>query len=47
VDLVPLCTAIQFEIWAKTALVIKNCCSHGVYQSVFEGRSITTCTQLG
>ena len=47
IDLIPSCTAIAFEIWAKTALVIKQMCSHSAYRSVFEGRSITTCTKLG
>jgi hypothetical protein len=47
VDLVPGCTSISFEIWAKTALIIKQCCAQGVYRSVFEGRSVTTCLELG
>lgn len=46
-DLNRLCTAIQFEIWKKTALIIKQCCAHGVYRSVFTGRTVTTCLQLG
>jgi hypothetical protein len=47
VDLIPLCTAIQFEIWAKTALVIKTACAQNAYRSVFAGRSLTSCTILG
>jgi hypothetical protein len=47
VDLVPLCTAIQFEIWAKTALIIKQACAQSAYRSVFSGRSLTSCTILG
>jgi hypothetical protein len=48
VDLNPGCTAISFEIWKKTALVVKAICSHGVYRSVkFTGRyNITTCTSI-
>lgn len=42
-DLVPGCTAIQFQIWAKTALIIKALCAQGRYQNVFTGRSVTTC----
>jgi hypothetical protein len=47
IDLVPLCTAIQFEVWAKTALIIKQACAQSAYTSVFAGRVLTTCTQLG
>ena len=47
-DLVPGCTAISFEIWAATALVIKACCAHGRYQSQYTGRaSVSTCTAIG
>lgn len=42
-DLVPGCTSIQFEVWAKTALIIKAACAHGRYTSLFTGRSVTTC----
>jgi hypothetical protein len=42
-DLVPGCTAISFEIWTKTALVIKLCCAQSKYTSVFSGRITTTC----
>jgi len=47
IDLVPLCTAIQFEVWAKTALIIKQACAQSAYTGVFAGRVLTTCTQLG
>lgn len=47
VDLIPLCTAIQFEIWAKTALIVKQACAQNAYRSVFAGRSLTSCTILG
>lgn len=47
-DLVPGCTAISFEVWAKTALIIKHCCAHGVYKGFFIGTaSVTTCTLIG
>lgn len=46
-DLVPGCTAISFEVWAKTSLVIKHCCAHGVYVSQFTGRIVTTCPTIG
>ncbi len=43
-DLVPGCTAIQFEVWAKTALIIKAMCAQGVYKwSNWTGRSVSTC----
>lgn len=42
-DLVPGCTSIQFQIWAKTALIIKAMCAQGIYTSLFTGRSVTTC----
>jgi hypothetical protein len=46
-DLVPGCTAIAFEIWAKTALVIKAMCAQGVYTGLFSGRVTTTCSVIG
>jgi hypothetical protein len=46
-DLVPGCTAISFQAWVKTALVIKHCCAHGVYTSQFTGRIVTTCPVIG
>jgi hypothetical protein len=46
-DLVPGCTAISFEIWTKTALIIKGCCAQGRYQSQFTGRVIATCAVVG
>ena len=42
-DLVPGCTAIQFQIWAKTALIVKAMCAQGLFRNVFTGRSVTTC----
>lgn len=46
-DLVPGCTAISFEVWAKTALIIKHCCAQGVYTGNFTGRIVSTCTLIG
>ena len=46
-DLVPGCTAIAFEIWAKTALIIKHACAHGQYTSWFTGRVASTCSVIG
>lgn len=48
VDLAPGCTAVSFEIWKKTALIIKALCAHSVYDfQSWTGRSTTTCTQIG
>ena len=47
-DLAPGCTAISFELWKKTALIIKAMCAQGYYAfGSFSGRSISTCTALG
>jgi hypothetical protein len=46
-DLTPGCTEIAFEIWAKTALVIKHCCAHGVYTTQVTGRIASTCPVIG
>lgn len=47
-DLAPGCTAVSFEIWVKTALIIKNLCMQGKYRAIFGGRtSYTTCTTIG
>lgn len=46
-DLVPGCTAIQFMIWAKTALIIKACCAHSAYRwNTWTGRTISTCPTI-
>ncbi len=43
-DLVPGCTSIQFEVWAKTALIVKAMCAQGAYTwGTFTGRTVTTC----
>lgn len=46
-DLVPGCTAISFEVWKATALIIKMCCAQGMYTALFSGRIISTCARLG
>lgn len=46
-DLAPGCTAIAFEIWAKTALIIKACCAHSRYNTRFTGNIVTTCAMIG
>jgi hypothetical protein len=45
-DLVPGCTAVQFQVWAKTALIIKALCAQGKFTNVFSGRSVTTCPTI-
>jgi len=45
-DLAPGCTAISFEVWAKTALVIKMCCAQAKYTTQFTGRVVSTCAVL-
>lgn len=48
VDLAPGCTAISFEIWKKTALIIKAMCAQSVYTfQSFTGNLVTSCTQVG
>jgi hypothetical protein len=46
-DLVPGCTAISFQVWAATALIIKACCAQGQFTSQFTGRVVSTCTTIG
>ena len=47
-DLVRGCTAISFEAWKKTALIVKAKCAHGVYSfGSFSGRSVTSCVSIG
>lgn len=45
-DLVRGCTSIQFEVWAKTALIIKAMCAQGRYTHEWTGRSVTTCPTI-
>ena len=48
-DLAPGCTAISFEIWKKTALIIKAMCSQSLFQfGTYTGRpDVTTCVPIG
>ena len=46
-DLSPGCTAISFQIWAKTALIIKARCAQARYTKSFTGRIVTTCPTIG
>jgi len=46
-DLVPGCTAISFQIWAKTALVVKAMCAQSVYGARFTQNIVSTCTKIG
>ena len=45
-DLTPGCTAISFQVWVATSLIIKACCAQGTYTSQFTGRITTTCTTV-
>jgi len=46
-ELTPGCTAIAFQIWVKTALVIKALCAQACYQASFTGNITSTCTRIG
>ncbi len=46
-DLTPGCTAISFQIWAKTVLIIKQLCAQSMYTSIFTGQIVTTCPTIG
>lgn len=46
-DLTPGCTAISFEVWAATALIVKHCCAHSVYLATFTGNIQVTCPTIG
>ena len=38
----------SFEIWKKTALIVKALCAQGVYSfGQFTGRVVSTCTAIG
>jgi len=48
IDLAPGCTSIAFEIWKKTALIVKAMCAQGVYSfGSYVGRTASSCTQIG
>lgn len=46
-DLAPGCTAIAFQLWEKSALIIKHLCAHSAASFVFTGRILTTTTLVG
>jgi len=46
-DLAPGCISIQFMLWAKTALIAKARCAHGVWTSLFSGSVVTSCPRVG
>lgn len=46
-DLAPGCTAISFQVWAKTALIIKHLCAHSRFSAIFSGNIVTTCPTIG
>ena len=46
INLVPGCTAISFELWTKTALIMKLCCAQSRWSGIFTGRIVTTCTVI-
>lgn len=46
-DLAPGCTAVSFQIWKRTALVIKHACAHSKYSAIFSGNVLTTCAVVG
>jgi hypothetical protein len=47
-DLTPGCSSVSFEIWKKTALVIKAMCAQNLYTfGSYVGRSVTTCVAVG
>jgi hypothetical protein len=46
-DLTPGCTSIAFQIWAKTALVVKAMCAQGVYRTRITGNVVATCARIG
>lgn len=45
-DLAPGCTTVAFQLWEKSALIIKHACAHGAFVSQFTGRLVTTCTTV-
>jgi len=47
VDLAPGCTAVSFEVWAATALIVKHICAHSRFCALFTGTISTTCPVIG
>lgn len=46
-DLAPGCMAVQFQVWKRTALIIKAMCAQNKYTAQFTGRITTTCPTVG
>ena len=46
-DLMPGCTAISFQVWEKSALVLKHGCAHSAFPALFSGRIVTTSPVIG
>lgn len=46
-DLAPGCTAISYEVWAATALIVKHICAHSRYCALFTGNITSTCPTIG
>lgn len=48
IDLTPGCTAISFEVWKKTALIVKAKCAQGLYSfGSWTGRNVSYCSAIG
>jgi len=45
-DLVPGCTAMSFEVWAATALIIKHACAQARFSAVYTGNIVQSCTLI-
>lgn len=46
-DLVPGCTAISFQVYCTSALIVKHKCAHSVFSAKFTGNITTTCPRVG
>jgi hypothetical protein len=46
-DLAPGCTAVSFQVWTKTALIVKHKCAHARFITNFTGNVVTTCPVIG
>lgn len=45
-DLAPGCTAVSFETWAVTALVVKAMCAQAAYNGIFNGLVDDSCSYV-
>jgi hypothetical protein len=45
-DLTPGCTAISFQVSARTALVVKALCAQARHKSIFSGKSVVSCAVI-